>query len=368
MSVKATWIWALVGLWLLSAVPVGAQGYGGLGTEAQGYAVPSPQTLIEFPKDHGPHPHFRIEWWYLTANLTGEDGSNYGAQWTLFRNALKPPAAQKSPEAGNWSTSQLWMGHAAVTTPSAHYVSETRARGSLGLAGAQSLPFSAWINDWRLAAKAPGDQNFRQLTVAASGAGFSYQLDLKARGPLIFHGQNGYSVKSSSGHASHYYSQPHFEVSGRLNLPDGSVNVIGTAWLDREWSSQPLSAAQSGWDWVALNFSDGSKLMAGQLRGGGGGNRRDETYTSATWISPRGTSTSYPDGSLSMEEVSRSTVADRAVPTVWRVKLPDKAIDIEIEALNKNAWMSTSFPYWEGPVVIRGTHSGRGYLEMTGYK
>ena len=30
--------------------------------------------------------------------------------------------------------------------------------------------------------------------------------------------------------------------------------------------------------------------------------------------------------------------------------------------------MGTSFPYWEGPISISGTHSGRGYLEMTGYE
>jgi predicted secreted hydrolase len=29
--------------------------------------------------------------------------------------------------------------------------------------------------------------------------------------------------------------------------------------------------------------------------------------------------------------------------------------------------MATSFPYWEGPISFRGTHSGVAYLEMTGY-
>jgi predicted secreted hydrolase len=31
------------------------------------------------------------------------------------------------------------------------------------------------------------------------------------------------------------------------------------------------------------------------------------------------------------------------------------------------SWMATSFPYWEGPIGFRGSHSGVGYLEMTGY-
>jgi predicted secreted hydrolase len=30
--------------------------------------------------------------------------------------------------------------------------------------------------------------------------------------------------------------------------------------------------------------------------------------------------------------------------------------------------MAVSVPYWEGPVRIAGSHTGRGYLEMTGYE
>jgi predicted secreted hydrolase len=26
-----------------------------------------------------------------------------------------------------------------------------------------------------------------------------------------------------------------------------------------------------------------------------------------------------------------------------------------------------SFPYWEGPITFAGSHTGVGYLEMTGY-
>ena len=29
--------------------------------------------------------------------------------------------------------------------------------------------------------------------------------------------------------------------------------------------------------------------------------------------------------------------------------------------------MGTSFPYWEGPISFDGSHTGVGYLEMTGY-
>ena len=40
---------------------------------------------------------------------------------------------------------------------------------------------------------------------------------------------------------------------------------------------------------------------------------------------------------------------------------------IDCTPLNARSWMGTSFPYWEGPVSFTGSHTGLGYLEMTGY-
>ena len=48
-----------------------AQGFAGLGTTAEGFAMPERGGLLQFPQDHGAHPDYRIEWWYVTANLTG---------------------------------------------------------------------------------------------------------------------------------------------------------------------------------------------------------------------------------------------------------------------------------------------------------
>ena len=326
-----------------------AQGFAGLGTDDNGFARPDFDTVLQFPADHGPHPDFRIEWWYLTANLTGPDKTDYGLQWTLFRTALAPEDGQ------GWSSPQLWMGHAAVTTPQAHFVTERLARGGIGQAGVQADPFSAWIDDWAL--QGP---NFDQMELTASGPDFAFDMDLTASGPLVLHGQNGYSIKSAQGQASHYYSQPFFQISGTLTLPDGSVPVTGTAWLDREWSSQLLSADQSGWDWFSLSFDTGDKLMGFVLRGA-------SDFTAATWISADGTATALPDGAFRAVPLTLYSVAGRQVPVDWQVTLPSKGVDVAVRALNRDAWMATSIPYWEGPVQVSGSHTGRGYLEMTGY-
>jgi len=338
----------------LVLLPLGAlaQGFAGMGTEADGFDRPDPDAALSFPADHGAHPDYRIEWWYLTATLEGPDGTPYGLQWTLFRSAIAPGTA------AGWTSPQVWFAHAAVTTPEDHFVSERFARGGTGQAGVTAEPFEAWIDDWSLAGP-----DFDRLELSASDDTFRYDMTLTANGPLVFHGDDGYSVKSAQGQASYYYSQPFFEIEGTLTLPDGEVPVTGSAWLDREWSSQPLASDQTGWDWFSLSFDDGTKLMAFRLRQADG-----SYFSSGTWIEPDGTTTAIPDGQLTAEPLSETEVAGRDVPTRWQLTYPAKDLTVEVGALNPDAWMDVSVPYWEGPVALSGSHNGRGYLEMTGYE
>src|SRR5689334_19626730 len=107
---------ALMGLGAPRAL---AQGFAGLGRDADGFAQVVPGRMLSFPADHGPRPEFRIEWWYLTANLTDASGNAYGVQWTLFRQAMAP-----STQDSGWTTPQIWMGHAGVTSATAHHSAE----------------------------------------------------------------------------------------------------------------------------------------------------------------------------------------------------------------------------------------------------
>lgn len=333
-----------------------AQGFAGLGTDAEGYAIPSPDRPLVFPVDHGPHPDYRIEWWYVTATLTGEDGEDYGIQWTLFRSALEPPVEGRA-------ALQLWMGHAGLTTGEDHFSAERFGREDLGTAGVRTTPFTAFVDDWAMRSTAKDGDPFDGMTLTARGMDFSYQLDLTAKGPLVLQGDAGYSVKSDEGQASYYYSQPFYKVRGTLRLPDRTVAVTGDAWLDREWSSQPLSEDQTGWDWFSLQFDSGARLMGFGLRSTDSGH-----FTSATWISPDGATRSYGDGALILTPQGRVEVNGAMTPVEWRVQLPEHGVDVTTVPLNPQSWMDTTVAYWEGPIRFSGSHSGRGYLEMTGYQ
>ncbi|MGX1349150.1 putative secreted hydrolase [Bradyrhizobium elkanii] len=335
-----------------------AQGFAGLGETAEGFAAVTPGKPFTFPADHGPHPEFRIEWWYVTANLSDTSGAAYGAQWTLFRQAMKAGGP-----AEGWANQQLWMGHAAVTSTGTHRFSETFARGGVGQAAVEATPFRAWIDAWELRGRDAFDaQRVAPLELKASAADFSTALRLEADRALVLQGDHGYSRKSDRGQASYYYSQPFYKASGRIVIDDRPVDVTGMAWMDREWSSQPLAADQTGWDWFSLHLPGDEKLMLYRLRQKDG---RENLF--GNWIMPDGRSAEIAAGGNSIAPLATTEIDGRKLPTSWRVSLPARGLAIETTPLNPKAWMGTSFPYWEGPIRFAGSHAGIGYLEMTGY-
>lgn len=331
-----------------------------------GYSKVEPGKAFHFPQDHLPHEGYRIEWWYLTANLASESGEQYGIHWTLFRQSM-----DANPNPGGWSSNQVWMAHGALSQPDGHVYEERFARGGIGQAGVtieSGGAFTAWMDDWSLTGTSneplPGDLKFTVNDIEIS-------LDLDASTPWVLQGNQGYSQKSAQGQASYYYSQPHINVVGRLSEQGQEIKLTGKAWLDREWSSQPLAPDQPGWDWLSIHLDDGYALMIYRLRQTSG----DDWY-SGSWISPKGVSETLVPGDIVFEPLSTTEVktADsqyRSLPLQWQIRLPEKKLGWTVQASSPNHWLNTAFPYWEGPVVVTdmasGLTVGAGYLELTGY-
>ncbi len=323
-----------------------------------GFAAVVPGKTFTFPTDHGPHPDYRIEWWYVTANLVDSAGAAYGAQWTLFRQAMRP-----GPQQEGWANQQIWMGHAAVTRADTHRYSETFARGGVGQAGVETRPYRAWIDSWQMRGLDDmRDDTLAPLELSASGTDFAYALRLDADRALVLQGEAGYSRKSERGQASYYFSQPYFKATGSLTIDDRPVKVTGQAWMDREWSSQPLASDQTGWDWLSLHFNSGEKLMLFRLRQTDGKN-----FVSGKWFLPDGKARPIVSTDVTMTPKALTGIEGREIPTSWDIAIPALALTISCQPLNAKSWMGTSFPYWEGPIGFAGSHSGVGYLEMTGY-
>lgn len=342
---------------------------------------------FEFPRDHLAHNSFRQEWWYLTANLTTEKGEQLGAQWTQFRVALKPTTLQTiapqiivpqvtdaTPKSeSTWETQQLYLAHSALTSSNAHLAHEKWSRRHSEFAEVKLDPYQIRLDNWHWQSETNA---LFPATLTVENPDFSYRLQLNSQAPLQYQGVNGYSLKSRDGQvASYYYSQPFIEISGEINRNGKVERVTGQGWLDREWSSQFLSKTQQGWDWFALRLNDGSTLMLFQLRDQSSAESAKNAPISAFYSARRmfadGTgrninSTDNPND-IQMTPLKWQHTVNGDYPVSWQVKIPSENIDLTITPLNANSAMPLSTPYWEGPVQLSGSHTGTGYMELTGY-
>lgn len=330
--------------------------------KAYQFAQVTPGAELSFPADHQAHRDFRHEWWYLTANLTDQSGKPIGIQWTQFRFATLPSMPMPAKPATQWQSRQIYMAHSAVTTAKSHYADEKWSREHAQLAGVDASPFRVYLDNWQW--RSLGDDLF-PATLNAQSQRFGYSLKLNSSAPYQKQGNQGYSIKSADGQvASYYYSQPFIDVSGEVTI-DGVVHqVTGQGWIDREWSSQFLLDSQQGWDWFALRLSAETSLVVFQLRDV---ETRNASYATARLMNRDGSGTVIAQSDIELKAVKRTTIQGRDYPTQWQISIPSHHIELTVSALNPKAKMPLSVPYWEGPVILEGSHSGNGYMELTGY-
>jgi predicted secreted hydrolase len=320
---------------------------------------------FEFPADHGAHPDFRSEWWYVTVTLADEAGARFGLQFTVFRQALEGPG-EISHEESPWRSRQLYMAHAALTDVARreHTSWQRFARGRPELAGATAQPFAVWIEDWRLAST---ENAFLPLEVSFHADDVQATLALAADKPLVLQGDRGLSRKGDRD-ASYYYSFPRLVANGTLRRGERVTRVHGIAWLDREWSTSVLAPGVEGWDWFALHLGDRTDVMAFQLRHTDG--TRDH-YDAATWIGPNGNTEALrpSDFALTPTRWWRDAQGTRW-PIRWRLEGARWTRPWTIEAVLDDQRMDTAVQYWEGLVDVKdpkGHAIGEGYMELTGY-
>ncbi len=345
------------------------------GSDTVGYARALEPRAFRFPQDHGPHPEFRTEWWYVTANLTAPDGRAFGAQLTFFRSALVPELPERESA---WNTNQLWMAHAAITDVAGerHLYAERFAREAVGLAGARAAPLRVWLEDWEIRASPDATSQLPHpfpLELSATDEGWAIHLILDEGKPPVFHGEDGLSQKGPEpGNASYYFSFTRLPTQGSLVLEGETVPVTGLAWIDREWSTSALGPAHTGWDWFSIQLSDGRELMFFELR------REDGTrdpLNHGSLVAPDGTREPLNAHQVEIEALGswESPLDGARYPSGWRLRVPHRGIDLEITPKLRNQEMNLAFRYWEGTVWVEGLGVegdvvGDGYVELTGYE
>ncbi|WP_405243108.1 lipocalin-like domain-containing protein [Lentisalinibacter salinarum] len=324
---------------------------------------------FRFPEDHGAHPDYRTEWWYLTGNLATAAGRHFGFQMTFFRFGIdaRPP---ERPSA--WATDQLWMAHFAVTDTEAgeFHADEKFERQALGLAGAETAPFRVWLDDWELASA--GDADGFPLRLVADGGGFALDLGIDEGKPLVLQGEDGLDPKGPEpGNASYYYSFTRLPAEGRLRIGDTEYAVDGLVWIDREWSTSVLGPGVEGWNWFAIQLDDGYDLMYYRLRQTDGGSA---PYSGGILVDPDGgVAARYGADQARLEATGYWTSPETGVryTVAWRLQVPHLGIDLAVTPRMPGQELDLSVRYWEGAITVEGERDGTpvtgvGYAEHAG--
>jgi predicted secreted hydrolase len=219
-------------------------------------------VVFEFPKDHGPHPDYRAEWWYYTGNLADADGNRYGYQFTIFRRGIVPGEPERVSE---WATQEIYFAHFTVTdvTGESFEFHERFSRAAPDLAGGQGEPYyHVWLDDWEAKEIEPG-----KVQLKARDGNVGIDLILEQAKPAALQGINGLSAKSDdAGNASYYYSLTNNPTTGTVTTPRGTFEVTGNSWKDREWSTSDLGEGAVGWDWFSLQLDDNREVTFYYIR------------------------------------------------------------------------------------------------------
>jgi predicted secreted hydrolase len=326
------------------------------------YASVTPRPLI-FPRDHGAHPEYRTEWWYLTGWLDASP-EPIGFQVTFFR--VRTPV---EPSASRFSPQQLVIAHAAVAERSRGTLlhDERVQRVGFGLVEASGADTDLRLDRWRFVRDAATGE-YRATLPART---FELTLTARPTQPLLLQGEDGYSRKGPlAEQASHYYSQPHLAVRATLRIDGRSRELHGVGWLDHEWSSSVLARDAIGWDWVGMNLTDDSALTAFRIRSSTPGR---DIYTYASLRSPEQAVRTFAGDAVRFEPVTiwRSPRTGADYPVAQRIHVGSRVFEtrplMNDQELDSRA--STGAVYWEGASeLFEGDRKvGRGYLEMTGY-
>ncbi len=329
-------------------------------TTVDGFAIPQAGRAFVFPRDHGSHPVFRTEWWYLTGHLDDEQGQRFGFQVTFFRQARRDDRGE---------VTQLHLAHAALldaTTGKFLHEEKLNREGWDASASETTLDVRNGNASLRL------DEKTNRLHVATTvKAEAVLKLELEVVKPLVVFGQDGVSRKGASASAaSHYLTFPRLKAAGSVKIGAQEHRVTGEAWMDHEFSSSQLDEGQVGWDWAAIQLKDGREIMVYRMRHADGST---DAASTLTVIEKSGALRALKRDAFTWSalETWRSEKTKAAYPNRVRIGFEDSTLELRPVAADQEQGGSiTGLPYWEGACDVldaSGVVVGRAFLELAGY-
>ncbi len=346
--------------------------------KAQGEIICSLTPVIQMPEDYGVHPKHEREWWYYIGNALTDKNERVGFMLSVSRELQTYMATLTVM--GPAISDQYWQTTLLTTLPKI----QSGDPFSMNLRDIFNNEVSFTHDFGKKLLKLNGKIKNGQKSIFLS-------LTAKISKDGVLHGLGGFSQKSlvDPRVASLYSSETRMEIISddlstppQIHLNQTVLNLArgGTLYHDHETSnSAPFAKSDFvGWDWIGLQFFDGSELVGFQMRKD---NAPTYSATSLTEIFPDGTyRTSTQSQDLEMKPIgSMKLQSGITYPASFEVRVKKQGIEqfqtYYIVPLVKEAEMLRLFNiygWYEGAVDIYsdpqfGKKVGWGFLEMTGY-
>ncbi len=351
-----------------------------ISTTADGYAIPQSAKQFSFPRDHGSHPDFAIEWWYITGHLFATNQAQFGFQATFFRRALMPPGATNNFYSVAFGNDQIYLAHMAlVDKTSGKFIYQEKLNRAGWDAASATNTLDVHNGNWSLRLLAPekiaGRERFELHGTVGLDAAFV--LNLSPKKPMVIFGTNGVSRKAADFNAaSHYLTYPRLATDGTLMFDGKNFAVTGEAWMDHEFSSSQLGAGQVGWDWLSLQLFDGRELMAYRMRRSDG---TTDLFSTVAWVDQQSVVRHIGPDKFDWKTLQQwhSAKSNSDYPSLVQLTAENpgtgkmetfivQPFAADQELIGKAGGVG----YWEGACRVLDENKkeiGRAYLELTGY-
>lgn len=301
---------------------------------------------ISLPQDDATH-QTKMEWWYYNGRLKSKSGKGFSFHYAIFVvNGLA------SQVVGHVSLMDLQTGQ--------HYIDQRRTIGAVSSITPGVTQFKLNVGNWEML----GNNGKDHLKVVGKGFGFDLGLDTDL--PAVIHGNDGLLPLGDAG-SSYYYSRTRMAVSGALKLGDSAEQVDGLVWFDHQWGD--FLTTKLSWDWFSLQLADGSDVMLYNIK-----DQTNQPVLMTGSVSKNGVTDilSGKDFGLKPGKKWVSEKTGISYPVEWHINIPGKKMNIITHSVIDNsefdAKLTTYNVYWEGAVNVRGSHSGQGFMELSGYR
>ena len=279
------------------------------------FPVSNLNDLAEWP----PHK-VNVEWWYASGYLEDEEQNLYFYQFTIFH--------------GVRFGMEGFITHVAVSD----YSEGKRYFSDQDHFKNKTYSFNQRMINCSDNILILGDS---KIYISAKADDFSYDLELEAGDPAVWHGEDGIVSMGYPGNPkenSFYYSYPAMPTKGKLVLGKErkEVEVTGTTWFDRQWGN----FKNITWNWFSLRFDDGDNIMLFHFP--------DTDHKEGTFINEDNQPEYFTDFSLSAD--SSLNVGKSEIGLVWDFDIPFKEGKYRIEPLGDNDLNESrlGITYWEG--------------------